>query len=536
MSRSHRRWPGLGMLGLLCGPLLGCSDSFESTQPKAYVLPDTTFPRIPDEMGRRDSVVVGARVATDSTPEGKTIDKTSVAWTTSDASVVEVKRTGALSVKLKAISVGHAVIVGSITTGAGTVPQVWLVDTVTVHERWIAVDVGRALSCGLNVDSVAYCWGTDTARPLQPEIVPGLFGIPASNLQVGHGTACALLQTSSPFCWGRNGMGEIGLGLGNNRRQPVAVQGFLDVAAGDIERIAAGGAFMCLDIVQSRMWCYGNGTFGQLATDTTCRFFGASVYPCGTIRMPMDVDSIGAGENHACVIELSSKPSGDLVCWGANTTGQLGTPNPDPPQTCPVSASWVRPCRDTLIVVTSDRRFIAVSAGWDHFDPDSTPPWLGEGHTCAIEKASSTVYCWGKNDHEQLGAPSDNTCLGAVWSPHGAGDTTRAVNCRYAPAQITGSGRYKAVRAGADHTCGIQYNDRVYCWGLNADGQLGDGTRTSRGDAELLLTPPHRDSMFVSLDAGPNITCALTKPHGAIYCWGKSIADSLKPETLRDPL
>jgi alpha-tubulin suppressor-like RCC1 family protein len=517
MRRSRRGWPGAWALGLLCGLMPACGDSFESTTPQAFVLPEITPPK---EMARGDSAEVGVKVLT---AAGESIDGAIVAWTTSDPGVVTLQRTASLRVRLTAVGSGRAVISGSVADGVSTdVPQLSLVDTVTVHERWIAVDVGRGMACGLNSDSVAYCWRpTRGSRdPLQPEVVPGLFDIPASDLQVGHASACVLLGIS-PYCWGRNGMGELGLGVGNTNRQLIPVQGFIDEPAGAIKRIAAGGAFMCLDIEHQELACFGNATFRQLGrpTPTAICSFGDK-HPCGTNRIgPMVARSIGAGENHACVIE----DSGELVCWGADAMGQLGTLGPDTLCVVPGSQGGV-PCSDTPTVVAAGHSFIAVSTGWDHFQDDSSPTWLGESHTCAIE-ADSTVYCWGKNNNGQLGVPPGSTTC-----PRVTGDIPEDVPCSPTPAQITNLGKYKAVVAGSDHTCGIRNDDRVYCWGLNDRGQLGDGrTEPWRPDARQISI----DSAFSSLDAGPDYTCALTKSSGAIFCWGEVVGDT--PQRLKDP-
>src|SRR5687768_4472971 len=40
---------------------------------------------------------------------------------------------------------------------------------------------------------------------------------------------------------------------------------------------------------------------------------------------------------------------------------------------------------------------------------------------------------------------------------------------------------FRQVSAGPlRHTCGVTTDDRAYCWGINDNGQLGDGTTTQR--------------------------------------------------------
>jgi len=47
---------------------------------------------------------------------------------------------------------------------------------------------------------------------------------------------------------------------------------------------------------------------------------------------------------------------------------------------------------------------------------------------------------------------------------------------------VAGGLRFSGVSTGPGlaHTCGITTENRIYCWGYNILGQLGDGTLTNR--------------------------------------------------------
>jgi len=76
---------------------------------------------------------------------------------------------------------------------------------------------------------------------------------------------------------------------------------------------------------------------------------------------------------------------------------------------------------------------------------------------------------------------------------------------------------FKTVATGGFHTCGVASDNRVYCWGLNDNGQLGIGNRVKRSRP----TPVDRPLFFKQVDGGFYHTCAVTTDNLA-YCWGIS--------------
>src|SRR5436853_6392679 len=39
---------------------------------------------------------------------------------------------------------------------------------------------------------------------------------------------------------------------------------------------------------------------------------------------------------------------------------------------------------------------------------------------------------------------------------------------------------FASLSAGLSHTCGVTISDRLYCWGWNRDGEIGDGSHSDR--------------------------------------------------------
>ena len=132
----------------------------------------------------------------------------------------------------------------------------------------------------------------------------------------------------------------------------------------------------------------------------------------------------------------------------------------------------------------------------------------GNAVTCAIEKDTEFLYCWGENDDGQLGD----------------GTTTN----RNIPTQVLGLTNVKHVSVGGSHVCAVAGDDRkVYCWGENADGQVGNGE--SGPDAADVQTPQlvklntsHYLKDVYQISTGNRFTCAIAGDDRKVYCWGKN--------------
>jgi len=81
-----------------------------------------------------------------------------------------------------------------------------------------------------------------------------------------------------------------------------------------------------------------------------------------------------------------------------------------------------------------------------------------------------------------------------------------------------------ALTRGTEHGCGLSADGRAYCWGSNRLGQLGDSDDipNAKNGAVAVATT----ETFVSISAGANHTCALTR-EGVVYCWGLNLTGEL---------
>ena len=91
------------------------------------------------------------------------------------------------------------------------------------------------------------------------------------------------------------------------------------------------------------------------------------------------------------------------------------------------------------------------------------------------------------------------------------GDGTRTN--RPTPTAVAGTD-WASVSTSGSHACAITTAGALSCWGANDLGQLGDGTRTTRTTPVRIGTAAWR-----SVSTSWNSTCGVTTG-GAAYCWG----------------
>ncbi len=326
-----------------------------------------------------------------------------------------------------------------------------------------------------------------------------------SSLDVGYAHVCFIdEETVQLKCWGRNNLGQLGLGttanVGDGVGTTVALAETINVGMGlSTEMVVAGGdegsASTCVITNKNEVKCFGDNGFGQLGQGNTSNLGDApselgnnlSIVELGSGRTAMDIDS---GARHQCAL----LDNGDVKCWGFNDAGQLGQGNTNTlgDEANEMGASI------TSVALGADAKTIA----------------LGAKHSCVI-MANKSVKCWGLNANGQLGQDHKNNL----------GDNPEEISLL---AEVNlGVGRTaKAIAAGAAHTCVLLDNGTVKCFGLNANGQLGQDHTLSLGDesGEMANIGPINlgiGRVATAITAGENYSCALLD-NKSVKCWGEN--------------
>jgi alpha-tubulin suppressor-like RCC1 family protein len=329
------------------------------------------------------------------------------------------------------------------------------------------VAVGDDYSCAISGDATK-CWGSNNHNQLGSATARTTsLAIPVESLKSGVQSIVAglhhtcVLVNGGVKCWGDNQYGQLGNGTNASSSDPVNVIG-LDSG---VLAIAAGEFHTCASL-SHQIVCWGRNDNGQLGNGAV----DASWVPTLVSNVDGHILGLTGGAYHTC-----ASVDGVAKCWGKNQNGQLGTGN-QIDQYLPFDVAELGKNVGTISAGRAHTCAIAGDSlkcwgfngignlGLNHAVSENKPFEVQlagatnlasrQYHTCAV--ASGALYCWGYNYQGQVG---DSSFLN-----------------RFAPVAVVGlPGAVKDVATGDYHTCATLTDGRIFCWGENYFGQLGDG-------------------------------------------------------------
>jgi cysteine-rich repeat protein len=387
-----------------------------------------------------------------------------------------------------------------------------------------AVSCGWDHACLLDTNGSVWCWGEGddaqlgngtTTGTTVPGAVQGLPG-PMSAIVASAQNSCAMTSQGDRYCWGETEHGDLGLSLEPLRMLPDGVVQ-LPVAGTPIDVATEWQEFrptMCAVQADKTLACWGSGDeqifFGPLA--------GRDHPVPAQLPGLAGVEEVELGDRFACV-----RTSTEVLCWGDNSDKQLGqgdsTVDFDVP-TAPLGVDGTQVIQleagDDFMLAVLDNGGVYVwgdndnkqlglggtstsDVGTPTLNPtlkDVVAVSAGQEHACAIDQGSG-LWCWGDDNDGQVGNDAEKL--------------DQAL-----PQPILSIGKVAEVACGEDHTCALDMNGDVYCWGDAGYGQLGDG----QDDVDVAV--PQKVNLPAKVQhvrVGNNLTCVLFV-NGARSCWG----------------
>ncbi|MEW5928952.1 MAG: Ig-like domain-containing protein [Gemmatimonadota bacterium] len=329
-----------------------------------------------------------------------------------------------------------------------------------------AGSAGRSHTCALSPAGAAYCWAPhgsygetgqgegDDARAPSPVVGGHVF----RQVEAGVDQSCGVATDGRLFCWGRDYSRRVGVGAGS-----YLVSVPVQVGGGTAFRsVTLGPLHVCAVSTADEAYCWGRNPNGELGIAGNAPEAAAPTPVAGGIAFR----SLSAGSGYTCGLT----PAGRAYCWGSNASGQLGTGE--------IAGTRVP------APVAGGLAFRSLAAG--------------VAHTCAVA-TDGRAWCWGSN------------LLGEL----GTGEYQQGSTPARAPVAVKSDARFASVVAGSRHACALAEDGSAWCWGDNAEGQLGTGTAAGSA-APVRVAGGHT---FRSLSARDVRTCGTTTGD-RLLCWG----------------
>ena len=339
--------------------------------------------------------------------------------------------------------------------------------TLTVKPyMFTSVKAGYDSSTGIKEDGSLWGWGSNFANQLgdgstDQEDVPvdtASGNIWQSVSGIGR-TGLGIKTGGALWGWGLNDTGQLGNNdTGNNSSVPIQIR------SDKTWQSASGGLYHSLAIdSDGKLWAWGKNHNGELGNNDAGNDSSVPV----EIRADKTWKSVSTGGVHSLAIDSDDK----LWAWGSNSSGQLGNNDAGTDSAVPVE-------------IRSDKTWQLVSGG--------------HSHSLAID-SDGKLWVWGYNGSGQLG----NNDTG----------TDSAV-----PVEIRSDKTWQSVSAGGSHSLAIDSDGKLWAWGSNSRGQVGNDDEGNNSPVPVEIMA---DKTWKSVAAGNQHSVAIDSDDN-LWAWGRN--------------
>ena len=314
------------------------------------------------------------------------------------------------------------------------------------------------------------------------------------SVALGGAHSGALTHDGRVFTWGLNAHGRLGDGTTTTRSVPTEITEHFDLDDGErIVSLVLGLDHSGALTSHGRVFTWGSNNHGRLGDGTqTSRHVPMEITSLFSLTPEDKIVSLVFGQHHSAALSAQ----GRVFVWGRNSQGQLGDGT---------TTHRLVPTEITAFFSLSETdRLVQLSLGGAHSSALSE-----EGH----------LFTWGANTYGQLG---DGTMIDRLYPTNIRPQLDLEVN-----------ESILEMRLGQQHSGVITSAARLFTWGNNSEGQLGDLTQDHRVLPTEIQShiPLLQGEMLVALAFGSQHSSVLTS-QGRVFVWGRNHHGQLGNDSL----
>jgi alpha-tubulin suppressor-like RCC1 family protein len=219
---------------------------------------------------------------------------------------------------------------------------------------------------------------------------------------------------------------------------------FTGLLSGETIQQVSGGAYHSISVTTSgRIYAWGYNGNGELGDETTINRSSPKLISLTGLQGGETVQMVVAGSYHSLALTTNNR----IYTWGANGYGQLG------------SGTFLNRITPTVIAFTGlqgGETIQQISAGNFHF---------------LVLTSTGRLFTWGYNESGQLG--------------NGSASNSSSPTLVNFTGLLSGE-TIQQVSGGAYHSISVTSTGRLFAWGFNGSGQLGDNTIISKNRPTLI--------------------------------------------------
>lgn len=451
--------------------------------------------------------------------------------------------------------------------------QVYLTELSGFTKTYCEINSGYYVNTAINNTGKIWCWGYN------------IYGQVGDNTVVCRSTPVAIGGVNKTFCkinltlyhnialdfrgkawvWGYNNLGQLGINSIINRSTPIGLvmatnRTFCEISAGNAQTLV-------LDF-RGKAWAWGSNQYGQLGNNSvTC------------VSTPVAVGGVSKTFCHIRTYQLTTLAldfRGKAWAWGYNIFGYMGT-NSTTSRRTPFAVTGVHTfCKitqgeSTSHAIDKDGKIWAWGYNmWGKLGIGSTisrsTPFAiggvnktfcqisgGQYHTIALDKYNY-VWGWGRKDslndstikpqkssgininilssgtNQVLVISGNTTAWGWGYNNQGSLGINLGTGSRRSPLSVMGVKKtFCQISAGNNYTMsGINQNGKIWSWGNNQYGQVGDNTITSRSTPVAIGGV---NKTFCEISRGNSFAASIDF-RGKVWTWGYNNLGQLGDNTV----